>query len=53
MAEKYFREALNIIKNRKEITVLPDKWEPLLNNMGHVLRKLKYFILIIPLIPLL
>lgn len=40
-AEKHFRDALNTIKNRKEITVLPDKWEPLLNNMGHVLRKLK------------
>ncbi|CAG2163999.1 unnamed protein product, partial [Oppiella nova] len=42
-AEKHFRDALNIIKNRKEITVLPDKWEPLLNNMGHVLRKLKKY----------
>lgn len=40
-AEENFKKAVNIIKDRKEITILPDKWEPLLNNIGHVLRKLR------------
>jgi tetratricopeptide (TPR) repeat protein len=42
-AEKHFKDALNIIKYKKEMTHLPEKWEPLLNNMGHVLRKLKKY----------
>lgn len=36
-------KALSIIKYKKDLTQLPEKWEPLLNNIGHVLRKLKRF----------
>lgn len=42
-ALKHFSQALDIIKYKKEVTRLPEKWEPLLNNMGHVLRKLKKY----------
>uniref|UniRef100_A0A8C3WHP0 Cell division cycle 16 n=1 Tax=Catagonus wagneri TaxID=51154 RepID=A0A8C3WHP0_9CETA len=41
-AEKWFLDALEKIKAiGNEITV--DKWEPLLNNLGHVCRKLKKY----------
>uniref|UniRef100_A0A8C5MZF8 Cell division cycle 16 n=1 Tax=Leptobrachium leishanense TaxID=445787 RepID=A0A8C5MZF8_9ANUR len=41
-AEKWFLDALEKIKAiGNEVTV--DKWEPLLNNLGHVLRKLKKY----------
>lgn len=42
-ADNYFTQALQIIRFKKEITRLPDKWEPLLNNLGHVNRKLKRY----------
>lgn len=43
-AERNFRKALEIIKYKKEIVRnLPEKWEPLLNNMAHVMRKLKKY----------
>lgn len=38
-AEKYFREALEKVKNSNN-GVLLDTWEPLLNNLGHTVRKL-------------
>ncbi|XP_061697260.1 cell division cycle protein 16 homolog isoform X1 [Syngnathoides biaculeatus] len=42
MAEKYFLDAMEKIKAiGNEVTV--DKWEPLLNNLGHVCRKLKKY----------
>jgi len=41
VAESQFMRALEIIKYKKDITQLPEKWEPLLNNIGHVMRKLK------------
>ncbi|CAG07287.1 unnamed protein product [Tetraodon nigroviridis] len=41
-AERYFLEAMEKIKAiGNEVTV--DKWEPLLNNLGHVCRKLKKY----------
>ncbi|KAI4886077.1 hypothetical protein NFI96_030131 [Prochilodus magdalenae] len=41
-AEKYFLDAMEKIKAiGSEVTV--DKWEPLLNNLGHVCRKLKKY----------
>ncbi|XP_071196327.1 cell division cycle protein 16 homolog isoform X1 [Salvelinus alpinus] len=41
-AEKLFLDAMNKIKAiGNEVTV--DKWEPLLNNLGHVCRKLKKY----------
>ncbi|RWS30705.1 cell division cycle protein 16-like isoform X1 [Leptotrombidium deliense] len=42
-AERHFNQALSLIKRKKDITSLPEKWEPLLNNMGHVLRKLRKY----------
>ncbi|XP_077473136.1 cell division cycle protein 16 homolog [Stigmatopora argus] len=42
MAERYFLDAMEKIKAiGNEVTV--DKWEPLLNNLGHVCRKLKKY----------
>ncbi|CAB1346805.1 unnamed protein product [Coregonus sp. 'balchen'] len=42
-AEKLFLDAMDKIKAiGNEVTV--DKWEPLLNNLGHVCRKLKYHV---------
>lgn len=35
-------DALNKIRG-DERTVLPKKWEPLLNNLGHVYRKLQKY----------
>ncbi|XP_055492604.1 cell division cycle protein 16 homolog isoform X1 [Leucoraja erinacea] len=41
-AEKYFRDALEKVRAiGNEVTV--DKWEPLMNNLGHVCRKLKKY----------
>ncbi|KAL8573823.1 hypothetical protein ACOMHN_019096 [Nucella lapillus] len=39
-AERLFKEALHRIQDASH-QHLPDKWEPLLNNLGHVARKLK------------
>ena len=39
-AAAHFGEALTIVQNSNTQT-LADKWEPLLNNLGHVYRKLK------------
>ncbi|KAJ9575800.1 hypothetical protein L9F63_007341, partial [Diploptera punctata] len=41
-AERHFREALSRLQAIKE-PVLPDKWEPLLNNLGHTCRKLRKY----------
>lgn len=39
-AEKYFLDALEKIQAVSS-EVIAEKWEPLLNNMGHTCRKLK------------
>ncbi|ESO83785.1 hypothetical protein LOTGIDRAFT_132783 [Lottia gigantea] len=41
-AEKYFLDALQRVQNIDR-NVIPDKWEPLLTNLGHVSRKLKKY----------
>ncbi|XP_076454302.1 cell division cycle protein 16 homolog isoform X2 [Babylonia areolata] len=41
-AERLFKEALGRIQDVSH-QHLPDKWEPLLNNLGHVARKLKKY----------
>ncbi|XP_014681406.1 PREDICTED: cell division cycle protein 16 homolog [Priapulus caudatus] len=41
-AEKYFSEALSSIEAGQQC-VSVEKWEPLLNNLGHVCRKLKKY----------
>ncbi|XP_013780860.1 cell division cycle protein 16 homolog isoform X1 [Limulus polyphemus] len=41
-AEKYFRDGLDKVENSSQ-TVLPEKWEALLNNLGHVCRKLRKY----------
>ncbi|XP_038050279.1 cell division cycle protein 16 homolog [Patiria miniata] len=41
-AEKYFVKALAIVQSMGTQDV-PEKWEPLLNNLGHVSRKLKKY----------
>lgn len=41
-AWKYFLEALTKVRTSEQ-TVLPEKWEPLLNNLGHTCRKLKKY----------
>uniref|UniRef100_T1JHN4 peptidylprolyl isomerase n=1 Tax=Strigamia maritima TaxID=126957 RepID=T1JHN4_STRMM len=41
-AEGYFKSALAKVQSENH-TVLSDKWEPLLNNLGHVCRKLKKY----------
>ncbi|GAB6028590.1 anaphase promoting complex subunit cdc16 [Chamberlinius hualienensis] len=41
-AEKYFRDALDKVESGEQV-MLAEKWEPLLNNMGHVCRKLKKY----------
>ncbi|XP_033637648.1 cell division cycle protein 16 homolog [Asterias rubens] len=41
-AEKYFMKALSIVQTMGTHD-LPEKWEPLLNNLGHVSRKLKKY----------
>ncbi|KAI1280486.1 Cell division cycle protein 16 -like protein [Halotydeus destructor] len=42
-AEVHLLHALEIIKYKKDLKHLPEKWEPLLNNIGHVMRKLKKY----------
>ncbi|XP_003744239.1 cell division cycle protein 16 homolog [Galendromus occidentalis] len=39
-ARGYFEKALELIQKPNH-SALPEKWEPLLNNLGHVYRKLK------------
>ncbi|KRT80057.1 Tetratricopeptide repeat-containing protein, partial [Oryctes borbonicus] len=39
IAEKHFREAIKIVKSNNYHTLLPERWAPLLNNLGHALRK--------------
>ncbi|XP_072179997.1 cell division cycle protein 16 homolog [Diadema setosum] len=41
-AATHFNQALTIVQNISSQTVT-DKWEPLLNNLGHVYRKLKKY----------
>ncbi|XP_053593265.1 cell division cycle protein 16 homolog [Microplitis demolitor] len=42
-AERQFKEALSKIQIGGKNIVLPSKWEPLLNNLGHTCRKLKKY----------
>ena len=35
-----FEEVLIILSENKIVSIFPEKWEPLINNMGHVCRKL-------------
>ena len=44
-AEEYFLLALQKMGCVSEQSVMAEKWEPLLNNLGHVCRKLRYAIL--------
>lgn len=41
-AERYFMDALRILENIGQ-QVIVEKWEPLLNNLGHVYRKLRNY----------
>ncbi|XP_055956001.1 cell division cycle protein 16 homolog [Patella vulgata] len=41
-AEKSFLAALELVKKVDE-KIIPDKWEPLISNLGHVSRKLKKY----------
>lgn len=41
-AEKHFTEALCRVRPQKT-SMVPERWEPLLNNMGHCCRKLKKY----------
>ncbi|XP_074658547.1 cell division cycle protein 16 homolog [Tubulanus polymorphus] len=41
-AEKFFRDALDKIRAVSR-EMIPETWEPLLNNLGHVCRKLKKY----------
>lgn len=43
MAEKYFFAALRQVKVVSDSGSAPEKWEPLLNNLGHTCRKLGRF----------
>lgn len=42
LAEKYFKTALKLVKRIKSPS-LPQRWQPLLNNLGHTCRKLKKY----------
>lgn len=42
-AHKHFISALELIRSKRDIESLPDKWEALLNNLGHVCRKLNKY----------
>ena len=42
-AYKNFLLALDLVKSKRDTSCLPDKWESLLNNLGHVCRKLKKY----------
>lgn len=41
-AEKHFIAAYSRVKSMKDL-FFADKWEPLLNNLGHTYRKLKKY----------
>jgi len=41
-AEEYFLLALEKMNCASQQSVMTEKWEPLLNNLGHVCRKLRY-----------
>ncbi|KAL3253715.1 hypothetical protein MRX96_054495 [Rhipicephalus microplus] len=41
-AKRHFENALNLLQ-ANDHGVLPEKWEPLLNNLGHTYRKLKKY----------
>ncbi|KAK5637885.1 hypothetical protein RI129_000202 [Pyrocoelia pectoralis] len=41
-AEKHFQDALIRVKPIKD-SIVPERWEPLLNNLGHTCRKLKKY----------
>ncbi|KAI4459131.1 hypothetical protein MML48_6g00001688 [Holotrichia oblita] len=43
LAEKHFREAVKIVKAYNYHSLLPERWAPLLNNLGHALRKQKKY----------
>jgi anaphase-promoting complex subunit 6 len=43
MAEKYFYAALRQVKVVSDGNDVSEKWEPLLNNLGHTCRKLRRF----------
>ncbi len=43
MAEKYFYAALRQVKVVSDGNDVSEKWEPLLNNLGHTCRKLGRF----------
>lgn len=42
MAEKHFLTALSQVHEVNEM-IIAEKWEPLLNNLGHTCRKLKKY----------
>lgn len=42
-AESYFTSALSRIMSKPDLKKLPDKWEPIVNNLGHVMRKQRRF----------
>jgi len=43
-AHKYFKDAFDKVHEvSSDVSLLPEKWEPLLNNLGHVTRKLGKF----------
>uniref|UniRef100_A0A1Y1K8G6 Uncharacterized protein n=1 Tax=Photinus pyralis TaxID=7054 RepID=A0A1Y1K8G6_PHOPY len=42
MAERHFQDALTRVKPIKD-SIVPERWEPLLNNLGHTCRKLKKY----------
>jgi len=42
LAETYFKDALKRLQAIERQPNIPETWEPLLNNLGHTSRKLKY-----------
>ncbi|KAJ8674108.1 hypothetical protein QAD02_005370 [Eretmocerus hayati] len=42
-AEKNFKKAIEKIQNGLKDVILPNKWESLLNNLGHTCRKMKKY----------
>ncbi|XP_033226801.1 cell division cycle protein 16 homolog isoform X2 [Belonocnema kinseyi] len=42
-AERQFKEAMKKIQSGLKDVILPNKWEALLNNLGHVCRKMKKY----------
>lgn len=58
IAKDYFKKVYKILADKKLLMEYPQKWEPLLNNLGHVHRKLgeyddaiNYFKIAIRMIP--